>query len=336
MTQKHRRALALLAVHHTKSPPSLRMATVPWNCSCGRKNSYKAEFCQQCGSSWLWTFGGKSSTPSNGSNWHGDWQEPPKTPRPRSKSRSRNSKGKGAGKSGKSNAKQGGKDQGYSTGDNAAPWRQSSSVLESLGISTPDTTEKSAMPTQHKENAGMDQVLNGLRNHLKSLGQEVTPEVEAFLMQKAGNKAQTIRMASQKLESSQRATTKLQNEISQQKQSWKKFQDKISEEYEAQRSKYQERIAALTEQLRKSGEDYAEAKRTLQDAANEQENPDKTEVTAVATAPPPAPVTPPIKSPKRKTEPEDEDALAKRLRQNVQEISDEEELMAAGTKQPFC
>lgn len=194
---------------------------------------------------------------------------------------------------------------------------------------------KPTVTGQTKDGQNMEQVLSGLRNHLKSLGQEVTPEVEAFLLQKVGNKAQAIRMASQKLEASQKATTKLHAEINQQKVQWKKFQDKISEEYEAQLTKYKERMATLKDALRKAGEEYSDAKKTLQEAANEKEVPDlspRNVTTTVPTPPKPgqlpgatAPST--SKSPKRKAgEQEEADPLAKHLKTEVDlmEISDEE------------
>ena len=278
----------------------------------------------------MWTFGGKNSSASN--SWHTEWQDPPKTPRPRSKSRSR-AKGKGSTKSGKSSSKQGGKDTGYSAGDGTTPWRQSSSVLESLGLAMPDaSSSKASAQSTPKDGANLEQVLNGLRSHLKTLGQEVTPEVETFLLQKAGNTAQAIRMASQKLESSQKAATKLKNEINQQKVQWKKFQDKISEEYEAQLAKYQERQASLRDALRKAGEEYAEAKKTLQEAASEEVGAEPIEQVPPSNGVPPET----SKSPKRKTEEEKAegaaDALAKRLKQNVQEISDEELMEAVAEK----
>lgn len=289
-SKKHRRAFALLARHHTRSPPQILMATAPWTCSCGRKNSYKAEFCQICGASWMWTFGGGASGAST-SSWQRDWQDGPKTPRKRSQSRSRG-KGKGGAKNGKT-SKQGGKEAGY-TGDGGAPWRQSSSLLESMGITMPDTpTSKTPVAGQQKDGQNMEQVLSGLRSHLKSLGQEVSPEIESFLLQKTGNKAQAIRVASQKLEASQRTSTKLQAEITQQKVQWKKFQDKISEEYEAQLTKYQERIATLNDALQKAGEDYTEAKKILQEAANETE--ENTEITHPPDLPA-APAAPPGKT----------------------------------------
>ena len=155
-----------------------------------------------------------------------------------------------------------------------------------------------------------------------------------FPVAKNRKQSQAIRVASQKLEASQRTSTKLQAEITQQKVQWKKFQDKISEEYEAQLTKYQERIATLNDALQKAGEDYTEAKKILQEAANETE--ENTEIThppdlpAAPAAPPGKTAEPVSKSPKRKTGQEEKDALAKRLRQDVHVVSDEE-LMSAGT-----
>lgn len=207
-----------------------------------------------------------------------------------------------------------------------------------MGITMPDTpTSKTPAAGQQKDGQNMEQVLSGLRSHLKSLGQEVSPEIESFLLQKTGNKAQAIRVASQKLEASQRTSTKLQAEINQQKVQWKKFQDKISEEYEAQLTKYQERIATLNEALHKAGEDYTEAKKILQEAANETEEPTETphppDAPIVPAANPAKTAEPTSKSPKRKTGQEEKDALAKRLKQDVHVVSDEE-LMGAGTGQP--
>ena len=74
-------------------------------------------------------------------------------------------------------------------------------------------------------------------------------------------------VASQRMETAQKATTRLQADIAQQKAVWKRFQDQITQEYDAQRAKYQERMVSLQDALKKAEEDFSEAKKALQAAA---------------------------------------------------------------------
>ena len=84
-----------LQQHHSQAPPSFgSMSTAPWHCTCGRKNSHRAEFCQNCGTSWLWVFG-QSYSHGKSARQGREWEDGPKTPRQRSQSKSRGGKGKG-------------------------------------------------------------------------------------------------------------------------------------------------------------------------------------------------------------------------------------------------
>ena len=63
------RAARFLSKHHTASQnPKLALMTdtTPWYCgTCQKKNSYRAEFCDQCGASWMWS--------SHSSSFLGQW-----------------------------------------------------------------------------------------------------------------------------------------------------------------------------------------------------------------------------------------------------------------------
>lgn len=91
-----------------------------------------------------------------------------------------------------------------------------------MGIAVPDEVPNKISGTKPAKDAGMDQVLQGLKAHMKSLGQEVSPEIESYLSQKASSSAQTIKMASQRMETAQKTTTRLQADIAQQKAVWKR------------------------------------------------------------------------------------------------------------------
>ena len=308
------------------------MSTAPWNCVCGRKNSYRAEFCQTCGNSWSWSF--SSAPASSTSRWH-DWQDPPKTPKPRQRSQSRSrSKGKGATKGKQKGGKADPQDLGgYSASDGQQPW-QRSSVLATMGITPPGETPAKTSSASTQKDPGMDQVLQGLRAHLKSMGQEISPEVEKYLTQKAGSTAQTIKMASQQMEAAQKATTRLKAELAQQSAIWKKFQEQIAQEYETQLAKFQERQSNTKDGLKKAEEDFQEAKRILQAATQQDAETvpivDELQSAAtVQTAPGMTDVSPKRKTAEKNPVEENTDPLAKKLRQQVEVVSDDEE------KKPF-
>lgn len=194
-----------------------------------------------------------------------------------------------------------------------------------MGIAVPDEVPNKTKPAK---DTGMEQVLQGLKAHMKNLGQEVSPEIESYLSQKASSSAQTIKMASQRMETAQKTTTRLQADIAQQKAVWKRFQDQITQEYDAQRAKYQDRMVGLQEALKKAEEDFSEAKKALQAAARTTEEVEVDEL-MTATGFPTTRANGAEISPKRKTQEgpqETEDPLAKKLRQEVQVqcISDED------------
>lgn len=206
-----------------------------------------------------------------------------------------------------------------------------------MGITPPGETPTKTSNASTQKDPGMDQVLQGLRAHLKSMGQEISPEVEKYLTQKAGSTAQTIKMASQQMEAAQKATIRLKAELAQQSAIWKKFQEQIAQEYETQLAKFQERQSSTKEGLKKAEEDFQEAKRILQAATQQDtEGPGGNS--------PVAPIVDELQraaaegttqalvevSPKRKTiekNPVEEptDPLAKKLRQAVEIVSDDEE-----------
>ena len=195
-----------------------------------------------------------------------------------------------------------------------------------MGIAIPDEAANKTSGNKSQKDTGMDQVLHGLKAHMKSLGQEISPEIENYLSQKAGSSAQTIKMASQRMESAQKATTRLQADIAQQKAVWKRFQDQIVQEYDAQRAKYQERMVGLQDALKKAEEDFNEAKKALQTAAKttEENQDDELMVSGVPTTRNDGTeISPKRKTPQQKQQ-EPEDPLSKRLKQEVQIVSDED------------
>ena len=205
-----------------------------------------------------------------------------------------------------------------------------------MGITPPGETSAKTNSASTQKDPGMDQVLQGLRAHLKSMGQEISPEVEKYLTQKAGSTAQTIKMASQQMEAAQKATTRLKAELAQQSAIWKKFQEQIAQEYETQLAKFQERQSNTKDGLKKAEEDFQEAKRILQ-AATQQEpegtggNPpvapivDELQRAAAEGTPGLAEISPKRKSREKNPVEEQADPLAKKLRQAVEVVSDDEE-----------
>lgn len=177
-------------------------------------------------------------------------------------------------------------------------------------------------PTTSSSKDGSELVA-GLRNHLKAMGQEMAPEVEAFLMQKTLNSAQTIKAASQKIEAAQKAINKHKTEIAQCRATWTKFQEAITKEYDVQLEKFKERMSTAKEALQRAEEEYTEAKKTLKDAAEAHGTPSQEEELQGATATKPEGDDSKSKSPKRTREPNCQDPLAKKLREEVV-ISDEE------------
>ena len=177
------RAARFLSKHHTASQnPKLALMTdtTPWYCgTCQKKNSYRAEYCDQCGASWMW------SSQSSSSWGNGHWQDAPRTPRRRSQSRSRGKgKGQAQGQGGKGKNKGKGKAEEYHGTLGTTPWQSSSSALQSLGVTLPAMEQKVQQTPAPKQVEG---VISGLRTHLRSLGQETTPEVESYLPKCLGN-----------------------------------------------------------------------------------------------------------------------------------------------------
>ena len=203
-----------------------------------------------------------------------------------------------------------------------------------MGITPPGETPAKTSSASTQKDPGMDQVLQGLRAHLKSMGQEISPEVEKYLTQKAGSTAQTIKMASQQMEAAQKATTRLKAELAQQSAIWKKFQEQIAQEYETQLAKFQERQSNTKDGLKKAEEDFQEAKRILQAATQQDAETapivDELQSAAtVQTAPGMTDVSPKRKTTEKNPVEENTDPLAKKLRQQVEVVSDDEE------KKPF-
>lgn len=154
------------------------------------------------------------------------------------------------------------------------------------------------------------------------MGQEMAPEVEACLMQKTLNSAQTIKAASQKIEAAQKAINKHKTEIAQCRATWTKFQEAITKEYDVQLEKFKERMSTAKEALQRAEEEYTEAKKTLKDAAEAHGTSALEDELQGATATK-AEGDDSNKSPKRTREPNCQDPLAKKLREEVV-ISDEE------------
>ena len=192
------------------------------------------------------------------------------------------------------------------------PWQQQSSALQTMGVQPPETTSAVA-PQAAPRNPQVDGLLMGLRSHLKSLGQEANPEVEAYLAKSLGSGPQAIKHASQRLEASGKTAAKLKVELAQLTTNWSKFQQKLEQEYEEQKKKFKEKKTQIQEGLKKAEEEYQAAQEPLQEAA-------------AVKAPTAVPEVPGQKeeekpelngTPKRKAkteELEDEDPLQKKLR----------------------
>lgn len=190
--------------------------------------------------------------------------------------------------------------------------------MQSLGVSLPEMEQKATPSTSSKQAEG---VISGLKAHLRSLGQEASPEVEAYLAKCLGNGPQVIKQASQRLEASGKTAAKLKVELAQLSANWQKFQKQLEEEYQTQKSKYLEKQKQLKEGLIKAEEEYAAAKDALRDAATlpgtgkGEELP--TAVKTVETAAPDAP----LEGTPQKRKPEivdvDDDPVLKRLRSPI-------------------
>eukprot|EP00434_Breviolum_minutum_P000155 symbB.v1.2.000131.t2/scaffold16.1/size461936/5 len=206
------------------------------------------------------------------SSWgNGRWQDAPRTPRRRSQSRSRG-KGKGQpqGHSGKGKTKGKGKTEEYHGTAGTTPWQSSSSALQSLGVTLPAMEQKVQQTPAPKQVEG---VISGLRAHLRSLGQETTPEVESYLAKCLGNGPQVIKQASQRLEASGKTAAKLKVELSQLATQWQKFQKKVEDEYTQQKQKYLEKQKQLQDALVQAEEEYNAAQQALREAAAATETP---------------------------------------------------------------
>lgn len=110
-------------------------------------------------------------------------------------------------------------------------------------------------------------VINGLRAHLKSLGQEASPEVESYLAKCLGTGPQVIKQASQRLEASGKTAAKLKVELAQLVAGWQKFQKKVEDEYQSQKQKFLDKQKQLQEGLAKAEEEYTAAQEALREAA---------------------------------------------------------------------
>ena len=206
------------------------------------------------------------------SSWgNGHWQDAPRTPRRRSQSRSRG-KGKGQpqGQSGKGKNTGKGKTEEYHGAAGTTPWQSSSSALQSLGVTLPAMEQKVQQTPAPKQVEG---VISGLRAHLRSLGQETTPEVESYLAKCLGNGPQVIKQASQRLEASGKTAAKLKVELSQLATQWQKFQKKVEDEYTQQKQKYLEKQKQLQDALVQAEEEYNAAQQALREAAAATETP---------------------------------------------------------------
>ena len=203
----------------------------------------------------MWAFGGSNGA-SQGKGWQ---QDAPKTPRRRSKSKERKGKGKSSGKSRENNGKSG----DYSGSSGQAPW-QSSSLLQSMGIAPVDLAPRSPVPPKE---ALSDGILAGLRQHMKTLGQEVSPEVETYLLKKMGSNPQVIKQASNRLEAAQKTTVRLKAELNQLTLGWQKFTVQLEKEFDQQKEKFIEKKATLVEGIKRAEEEMVSAQDALKDAA---------------------------------------------------------------------
>lgn len=268
----------------------------------------------------MWSFSNSSRSSRNSAR---TWEYGPKTPKRRSKSRSKE-KGGGKGKDQKGKAAgKSGKDGGYASSESAQPWQQSS-MLATLGITAPESQSQSQPSKIVPKDTDLEGILKGLKSHLRAHGQELPTEADAYFAQKSGSSTLTIKAASMRLESSQKNIKKVKAEILQQQAAWKKFQEALSKEYDTQLEKHKEKLTALQDSLKKSQEDYSEAKKSLQEAADVSE-----ELNAAA-------AEEGKKSPKRAkiTEaPEKEDELKRKLREKPVVVTSDDEDMPAPTAQ---
>ena len=250
----------------------------------------------------MWAFGGSAGS-ARAANWK---QDAPKTPRKRSQSKDRKGKAKGSGK-GKD---KGGKSGDYAAGSGQAPW-QSSSLLQSMGITPVDLAPKSPAPSKEPF---VDGILSGLRQHLKAIGQELNPEIESYLLKKTGNNPQAVKQASNRLEAAQKTTVKLKAELNQLTLGWQKFTAQLEKEFDQQKERFMEKKAALQRGIKTAEEEMVAAQDALKDAAASHRaaalSTDEELNGATAQGPPNANVA----SPKRTGDGEKEDALAKKLK----------------------
>lgn len=128
----------------------------------------------------------------------------------------------------------------------------------------PDLSQKPAPMAPSKQVEG---VIAGLRAHMKNLGQEASPEVEAYLAKCLGSGPQAIKQASQRLEASGKLAAKLKVELAQLNANWQKFQQQVEEEYLQQKAKFADRQKQIRESLQKAEEEYNAAQESLREAA---------------------------------------------------------------------
>ena len=113
----------------------------------------------------------------------------------------------------------------------------------------------------------MDSLLTGLKAHLKAQGKDVTPEVEMYLQQQASTQGQTIKQASQKLETAQKEANRLKNELNRAKEGWSKFLELLSKEFDQHKEKHSQLMDTLTTALAQAESEMQAAKAALQEAA---------------------------------------------------------------------
>lgn len=135
--------------------------------------------------------------------------------------------------------------------------------MQTLGVSVPDLSQKAAPASSSKQVEG---VIAGLRAHMKNLGQESSPEVEAYLAKCLGSGPQAIKQASQRLEASGKQAAKLKVELAQLTANWQKFQQQVEEEYLQQKAKFADRQKQIRESLQKAEEEYTAAQESLREA----------------------------------------------------------------------
>ena len=159
-------------------------------------------------------------------------------------------------------------------------------------------------------------VINGLRAHLKSLGQEASPEVESYLAKCLGTGPQVIKQASQRLEASGKTAAKLKVELAQLVAGWQKFQKKVEDEYQSQKQRFLDKQKQLQEGLNKAEEEYMAAQEALREAA-----------TLADTAPDEVPTIPP--KPLESTEEQKTDGIGtpNKRKPEVVEVDDADPVM---------